>query len=122
MGVVQKLRHPQGSHSQGPPLPSAGDVDISVTAGIWPGGVPLSNAAQPLAAITVVLVHDEAKQATVDGGHLRLEDGDVHLLAAQALVLSAVPCEHGCHSSVVPRLVLNVVAAQLQRVQVRQAG
>ena len=67
-GVVQKLRHPQGSHSQGPSLPSAGDVDISVTAGIWSGGVPLSNAAQPLASITVVLVHDEAKQATVDGG------------------------------------------------------
>ena len=49
-----------------------------------------------------------------------LKDGDVYVLASHCLVLPGVPGKHSGHGRVVPRLVLDVVAAKLQGIPVRE--
>ena len=121
-GVFQKLRHTNGRDGQGPSLASAGDGDVAVLAGVVALGIAAAGARPaPPPSLAVVLVVHQAGQPSVDGGHLRLQYGHVHTLTAHALVPLAVPCEEGGHRRVVSGLVLDVAAAQLQGIPLRQA-
>ena len=121
-GVFQKLRHSQSRDSQRPSLASPGDGDVPVLAGVVALGIAATGARPaPPPSLAVVLVVHQAGQSSVDGGHLRLQYGNVHTLPAHALVPLTVPGEEGGHRGVVSGLVLDVAAAQFQGIPLRQA-